>query len=104
MFTLTMQFLAYFLSTILRSMKSAYTVTYAFILIGLVIEVFLSNYTIILYLHSTDLPLWVNIIKFVLDFYPPYNFSKSFSDISVKSASQFDNLEFRWKKVIYKNK
>jgi hypothetical protein len=103
LFNLTMQFLAYFLTTILKSMKSAYTVnitfikaTYGFILIGLVMEIFLSNYAIIYYLYSVDLPWWVGLIKFIFSLYPPFNFSKAFSDISNKSANHFDNFEWRW--------
>lgn len=94
-----MQFLAFFLCTILKSQKSAYTVSYGFILIGLVMEIFLSNYAIIYYLYSVDLPGWVGIIKFIFELYPPFNFSKAYSDIANKAASHFDNFEWRWVKV-----
>lgn len=96
-----MQFLAFFLCTILKSQKSAYTVSYGFILIGLVMEIFLSNYSIIYYLYSTDLPGWVGIIKFIFELYPPFNFSKAYSDIANKAASHFDNFEWRWIKVFF---
>ena len=62
-------------------------------------EIFLSNYAIIYYLYSTDLPWWVDIIKFVFELYPPFNFSKAFSDISNKAANHFDNYEWRWVEV-----
>ena len=103
LFNLTMQFLGYFMSTILKTMKSAYTVnndiikaTYGFILIGLVMEILLSNYAIIYYLYSLDLPWWVVTIKIIFSLYPPFNFSKAFSDISNKSSNHFDNFELRW--------
>jgi hypothetical protein len=99
LFNITMQILAFFLSTILKSQKSAYTVSYGFILIGLVMEIFLTNYAIILYLYSKDLPKWVGIIKFIFELYPPFNFSKAYSDIANKAASHFDNYEWRWIKV-----
>jgi hypothetical protein len=63
-------------------------------------EVFLSNYSIIYYLYSTDLPSWVGIIKFMFELYPPFNFSKAYSDIANKSAKHFDNYEWRWVDVI----
>jgi hypothetical protein len=59
-------------------------------------EIFLSNYAIIYYLYSIDLPWWVGLIKFIFSLYPPFNFSKAFSDISNKSANHFDNFEWRW--------
>jgi hypothetical protein len=62
-------------------------------------EVFLSNYTIIKYLYSTDLPSWVSIIKFIFELYPPFNFSKAFSDIANKAGYHFDDGEMRWMKV-----
>ena len=62
-------------------------------------EIFLSNYAIIYYLYSVDLPWWVGVIKFVFSHNPPFNFSKAFSDISNKSASHFDNIEWRWVEV-----
>jgi len=104
LFNITMQFMAFFLCTILKSQQSAYTVSYGFILIGLVMEIFLSNYIIIYYLYSIDLPWWVDIIKIVFGLYPPFNFSKAYSDIAVKAASHFDNQELRWIKVKKINK
>lgn len=62
-------------------------------------EIFLSNYTIIYYIYSTELPWWVGIIKFAFELYPPFNFSKAYSDVANKAASHFDNFEFRWVKV-----
>jgi hypothetical protein len=64
-------------------------------------EIFLSNYAIIYYLYSTELPGWVEIIKFVFELYPPFNFSKAYSDIANKSASHFDNYEWRWIEVSF---
>jgi hypothetical protein len=59
-------------------------------------EIFLSNYIIIYYLYSTDLPGWVDVIKFIFELYPPFNFSKAFSDISNKAASHFDSYALKW--------
>jgi hypothetical protein len=71
-------------------------------LIGLVMQIFLSNYAIIYYLYSVDLPGWVDIIKFIFELYPPFNFAKAFSDIANKASNHFDNNEWRWVEVKYK--
>jgi hypothetical protein len=62
-------------------------------------EVFLSNYVIIFYIYATDVPWWVEIVKLIFELYPPFNFSKAYSDIANKAASHFDSLEFRWIQV-----
>jgi len=49
-------------------------------------------------LYSIDLPDWVTIIKILFSLYPPFSFSKAFSDISQKAGSHFDNNEMKWKK------
>ena len=59
-------------------------------------EVFLTNVVIIQYLYSLDIPGWVNIIKFGFSLYPPFNFSKAFSDIAQKAGSHFDTYQFKW--------
>ena len=61
-------------------------------------EIFLSNRGLVSFLYSVDLPWWVALIKMAFQLYPPFNFSKSFSDISYKAGSHFDNFEFKWKK------
>lgn len=62
-------------------------------------EVFLSNYSIIYYLYSTELPWWAELIKFILQLYPPFNFSKAYSDIANKAGTHFDNTQMRWRAV-----
>jgi hypothetical protein len=63
-------------------------------------EIFLSNRAIVNFLYSTELPWWVDLIKFVLELYPPFNFSKAFTDVAHKAARHFDNYEWRWVEVI----
>lgn len=95
-FSLSMVLLAFFLSTILKTLKSGYTVSYSFILIGLVIQAVLSDYLVIYSLYNVDLPGWIRIIIFILNLYPPFNFSKAFDDIATKAAPRFDYNELRW--------
>jgi len=59
-------------------------------------EVFLTNVVIIQYLYSLDIPSWVKVIRFCFSLYPPFNFSKCFSDISQKAGSHFDTYQFKW--------
>ncbi len=59
-------------------------------------EMFLTNNSIIFFLHAETLPFWVQLIKLGFSFYPPYNFSKAYMDISEKSGKHFDNYQFKW--------
>lgn len=95
-FSISMVLFAFFLSTILKTLKSGYTVSYSFILIGLVMEAVMSDYLVIYSLYNIDLPWWVSPIIFILNLYPPFNFSKAFDDIATKAAPKFSYTELRW--------
>ena len=96
LFSISMVIFAFFLSTILKTLKSGYTVSYSFILIGLVMEAVMSDYLVIYSLYNIDLPWWVSPILFILNLYPPFNFSKAFDDIATKAAPKFSYDELRW--------
>ena len=89
LFSISMVIFAFFLSTILKTLKSGYTVSYSFILIGLVMEAVMSDYLVIYSLYNIYLPWWVSPILFILNLYPPFNFSKAFDDIATKAAPKF---------------
>lgn len=64
-------------------------------------EIFLSNYIIIYSLYSVELPIWFEIIRFLFQLYPPFSFSKIYSDIAIKSGHHFDFDDWRWVDVNY---
>lgn len=95
-FSLAMINLAFLLSTLIKTTKSAYTTSYAFILIGLVLQFLLSNVTLIYLLYADNLPMWAKVSRVLLSLYPPFNFSKAFGDISTISGAHYDSDEGRW--------
>eukprot|EP00357_Protocruzia_adherens_P001361 CAMPEP_0115019368 /NCGR_PEP_ID=MMETSP0216-20121206/29400_1 /TAXON_ID=223996 /ORGANISM="Protocruzia adherens, Strain Boccale" /LENGTH=942 /DNA_ID=CAMNT_0002390821 /DNA_START=13 /DNA_END=2841 /DNA_ORIENTATION=- len=95
-FALAMLMFAFFMVTLIATLKAAYTMSYAFILLGLVLQIFLSKAAIVQFLYVASLPRWVTVVRTILSFYPPFNFSKIFGDISIKSSNHWDVNELRW--------
>lgn len=96
LFTLSMQCLSFFLSTILKSLKAAYTASYGIVLLGLVMQSVLADPALIKFLYTSDVPEWVKWVIYWFEFYPPYNFSKAYHDICDQSCSHFNYEEWRW--------
>lgn len=96
LFSLSMINLSFALSTTLTTTKSAYTASYAFILVGLVLQFLLSDITMVYLLYGTDVPNWVKIVRVLLPLYPPFNFAKAYGDISLKASSHYSSTEKRW--------
>lgn len=63
------------ISTVLKDMKAGYTVSYAVILLGLVLQFLMGNLYVVYAMWSSDVPVWVKVFRYVLLFYPPYNFA-----------------------------
>ena len=95
-FTLSMQVLAFFISTIVKSLKSAYTASYSVILIGLIMQSIFSNPALFKVLYTKIIPKWAHNVIWLFEFYPPFNFSKIYHDICDQSCSHFDNYEWKW--------
>ena len=96
LFSFSMQFLVYLIYTLVPTTHLAYSVGYGILLLGLVIEIILSNITIVYYLYIIDSPTWVVWFRSILLLYPPFNFSKIMADISIHAGSTFSVAEGRW--------
>lgn len=96
MFSMAMINGAFLLSTFLKTTKSAYTSSYAVILVGLVLQFLLSNIDLIYLLYSDDLPQWASITRALLSLYAPFHFSKAFGDIASVSSAHYSSSEDRW--------
>lgn len=81
-FGVSMVMLAFLLSTLISSQKTAQTVGYSFILCGFVLQTIIcSAYGgLIDLLFMPDVAPWVRWVKWLLQFYPPFNFSKAYYD------------------------
>ena len=88
--------LSFLIATTLKTTKSAYTISYAFILAGLVIQLLLSDITLIYLIYGDNVQTWIKVARVFLALYPPFNFSKAFGDISLKSSSHYSNKQRRW--------
>lgn len=95
-FVLAMIALACFLATVLKSMKAGYTISYGFILGGLVLQSFMANVRLLYMLHSDMLPMWIRIVHYILFLYPPFNFAKAYGDIARRSGRRFSRHDRAW--------
>ncbi|RYY39084.1 hypothetical protein EON62_00035 [archaeon] len=94
-FNVAMLSVAILLSTLMSTTKTAQTVGYAFILLGFVFQLILtSSYAgLVDLLWSEDLPYWVLVVRFLMQRYPPFNFSKFFYDINYLAGSSLNAAE-----------
>ena len=90
-FHMSMVGLSFFLAAIVNSRKSAQTIGYSFILVGFVFQTIIcTGYgSLIDLLFSNDVAWWVNVIRYVLQCYPPFSFAKSFFCISDIAGKQY---------------
>ena len=95
-FSMSMVMLGFLMSTILKRTKSAYTASYAFILVGLVFQFFFSNVSILYLFYSPKVPWWVDLVRVILTLYPPFNFSKAFGDIASVASEHYSGYQKRW--------
>ena len=95
-FSITMQCLSILISTIVSNLKSAYTVSYGLIIIGLIVQALFNSPILMKLIHTNNMPYWVRIITNILEIYPPYNFSSIYILICEESCVHFDHLTLKW--------
>lgn len=100
-FTLNMLVFGCFLVTLLSSGKATYTVkstqlTYTLLLVGIVLQGFISSHLLLMILHITDLPGAFAYIRHILSLYPPFQFSTAFYEVSRRSSWHPLYMERRW--------
>ncbi len=91
-FILDMQIMAIFLSTIISTIKEAYTWGFAVILTSGVLQGFFSNPYLYQILYSNDIFILVRCFKWFLYSFSPYNFNKAYVDIATIAGTKFDPL------------
>jgi hypothetical protein len=75
-FTLAMQMLAYFLSTLAPSLKASNTISYGIMLFAIVIESFVSDNTLLTFLFTEDASSIVIFLRYFFCCYPPFSYTK----------------------------
>jgi ABC-type multidrug transport system ATPase subunit len=98
LYTMTMMMLGFMISTIITSVKLAYTISYSFLLGGLVLQCFFQSQTLMKLFHVVNVPYWVPWIRYAFTFYPPFNFTKIFNDIASKAGTVPNNADKIWVK------
>lgn len=99
LFSFSMQILAMYLSCLVKNSKSATTISYSFILIGIIIQCFFTNYGVVYFFFATNLDsLWllIKVVLILLHFYPPFLFSKSYLSITRICSFHFDSPKLQW--------
>lgn len=88
-FGLAMIAVAFFLSTVIASSKTAQTVGYAIILVGFVFQSVLNslNGLLVDFMWLRDAATWIVAVRYLLSSYPPFNLAKAWSDISSLSSA-----------------
>eukprot|EP01091_Cochliopodium_minus_P001939 TRINITY_DN1188_c0_g2_i2.p1 TRINITY_DN1188_c0_g2~~TRINITY_DN1188_c0_g2_i2.p1 ORF type:complete len:1683 (-),score=415.80 TRINITY_DN1188_c0_g2_i2:354-4655(-) len=78
--------LAFLLSTLINRVKTSQTLGYSIILIGFVVQSILTGAYeyMILGFYSKSWGIW---IRYILQFYPPFNFAKLYTDIAYLAGS-----------------
>ena len=92
LFILDMQLMALFFSTIISTIKGAYTWGFAIILTSGVLQGFFSNPYLYQILYSTDIFFLVRCFKWFLYSFSPYNFNKAYVDIATIAGTKFDPI------------
>ena len=101
LFAFSMQLFGMSLSTMINTTKSATTVSYSLILIGIVIQSIFTNYGAVFILFAVNLNLGLynvllKIFLVLMHLYPPFLFSKSFLVMSRINSFHFDGPALQW--------
>lgn len=88
-FGIAMLTVAFFLSTVISSTKTAQTVGYAIILVGFVFQSVLNslNGLLVDFMWLRGAATWIVAVRYILSSYPPFNLAKAWSDISALSSA-----------------
>lgn len=96
-FSICMQFVGYFLSTVVATIKAGNSVTYLLFLLAMTIQVLLGTDLVTFFYIDSAEEWWGALLRWIFYFYPPFLLAKGFSDIAKKSGYAYDGKEFRWK-------
>jgi ABC-type multidrug transport system ATPase subunit len=96
-FSITMVIFAFFVSTFVNNQRSAYTLSYAFLIAGLALQAVFSRAELVYYLFYSDTIETSGIIlRTLFSLYPPFSFSKIFDDITRIASSHESDSTFQW--------
>lgn len=95
-FTLAMEFFALFVYTLVPTVKVANTVGYGILLLGIVMQLFLSNAAILQYLYDTTNDLIYRVIVSAFLVYPAFSFTAIYTDVMLLAGDTFSTSQAMW--------
>jgi hypothetical protein len=95
-FTLAMQMLSFFLSTLSPTLKAANAISYGIVLFAIVVESFVANNNLLVFLFADDVSILIFLLKAFLTLYPPFSYTKIFTSITQYSGNHFNLNSRKW--------
>ena len=95
-FTLSMEFFAFFIYTLVPTVKVANTVGYGILLLGIVMQLFLSQPMILQFLYNTTNGLQYKILIDIFLVYPAFSFTAIYQDIITLAGDTFSTSQAMW--------
>lgn len=95
-FTLAMQMLSFFLATLSPTLKAANAISYGIVLFAIVVESFVANDNLLVFLFADHSSSLIIFLKTVLTFYPPFSYTKIFTNITNYSGYHFNITTRKW--------
>lgn len=75
-FTLAMQMVSYFISTLAPHLKAANSISYGLVLFAVVVESFTTNNSLLNFIFQDDASALIEFLKYFLSLYPPFSYTK----------------------------
>lgn len=95
-FTLAMQMMSFWLATLSPTLKAANAISYGIVLFAIVVESFVANNSLLVFLFSDQTSSLIRFLKIFLMFYPPFSYTKIFTNITEYSGYHFDMDTRKW--------
>lgn len=91
-----MQMMSFFLSTLSPTLKAANAISYGIVLFAIVVESFAANNNLLSFLFVDDPGALVQFLNIFLTLYPPFSYTKIFTNITQYSGYHFSIATRKW--------
>lgn len=88
--------MSFFLSTLSPTLKAANAISYGIVLFAIVVESFVANNNLLIFLFSDDVSTLIFLLKAFLTLYPPFSYTKIFTHITQYSGHHFNIANRKW--------
>ena len=95
-FTLAIQMMSFFLATLSPTLKAANAISYGIVLFAIVVESFVANNNLLVFLFSDNPTSLITFLQIILTLYPPFSYTKMFTNITNYSGYHFDLESRKW--------